>query len=265
MTSRNDKPDVTSTKRVVRLRTVIAFLLFVLFSAAVHFTIGPAMTAISPHWDYGQLPTQAVSIVTLSRREQAEPTPKPTPSPTPPPRPLPRTSRDLALLQYRELGVSVHMRTVIKPPPRRLSTIIIEKHVVPRPPPSTVTGSVVVATLPPTPEPSQPPGNARAATATSGSDFMATGFGDDNPPRLIKRAPLAIADSASGVARVEVDVGLDGAVEAVRLVQSSGDPSVDQAALDAARGSTFAPATFNGMPVHGTCTLEFSPATVPAT
>jgi TonB family protein len=248
----------------VRKRTVAALTAFVVISAGIHFVIGPAMTAISPHWDYSILPKQALSIVTLSRRQQPEATPKPTPPPTPPPIPLPKTNRNLALLKYREMGLDVKMRAALRTPARRLSTIVLEHHAPVQPHEQSPEGNVVVAMPEPTPE-TPTTGSSRAATASNGDLLGSTVWGDDNPPRPIKRAPLAIADNATGTALVEVDVDPSGVVVTVRLVRSSGDASVDQAALDAARNSTFAPATLNGMPIHGTCTLEYAPPGAPTT
>jgi protein TonB len=56
---------------------------------------------------------------------------------------------------------------------------------------------------------------------------------------------------------LEVEVGPNGNVESVRIVQSSGDPAMDEAAMEAARKSSYAPATLNGLPVHGECIIDF--------
>jgi TonB family protein len=52
-----------------------------------------------------------------------------------------------------------------------------------------------------------------------------------------------------GTSIVEVTVGADGAVLACSLVTSSSSSALDQAALDAARSSKFAPGTKGGKPV----------------
>jgi TonB family protein len=108
------------------------------------------------------------------------------------------------------------------------------------------------------PGPSKAP-NLTAQADTGANQARLAGaiqWGDDNPPRLIALGGSAMADTGRH-ARVEVEVGPDGQVISVRLVESSGDPKVDAAALDTARKSSFAPATLNGLPVHGKCTIEF--------
>lgn len=244
----------------IKRRAVAALVLFVTVSTAVHFTLGPELTKLSPHWAASELPDQALSIITLSHKDRPQAMPSPTPTPTPPPIPLPRTKRDLALLKYREIGLAVRLRPDVRPPARRKSTIIIDR--APRPHPNDKSREADVVAVMPEPTPaSQAPGAARADTG--GRDDQLSGsivWGDDNPPRLLRAAKLGVDDHATGTARVEVEVGTDGQVESVRLVQSSGDATVDQASLDAARASSFAAATLNGMPVHGTCVLDFAPS-----
>lgn len=243
---------------VIRRRAVVGLVLFIAVSAGLHFTLGPELTKLSPHWAASQVPDQALSIVTLSRKqEQVLP---PAPTPTPPPIPLPRTKRDLALIKYREIGSEIRMRPDIRPPARRKSTLVVD-HPIAKPHDSSKDADVVAVAPEPTPQASEPPGSARAATGGNTDEMSGSiVWGDDNPPRLIRRAPLAVDDRAAGIARVQVEVSPDGKVVAATLVQSSGDPAVDQAALDAARSSTYAPATLNGMPVHGTVVMEFAPS-----
>lgn len=261
--SADETPKTTTTRRFVRRRTIVALVAFIIFSAALHFTLGPAMTAISPRWDNSKIADQAVSIVTISKRADA-PTPRPTPPPTPPPVKLPKTARRLALLQLREMGADERMRTVL-PIAHRTSMMILEKRTVFHARPASPTGPIVAAAMPPTPEPSQAPGDQRTATANSGDVSGSMVWGDDNPPRIIKEATVASTGNGDGVARVAVSVAPDGSVTDVQLVQSSGDPAFDQAALAAARGSSFAPATLNGMPVHGTVVIAFPIAADPTT
>lgn len=236
-------------------RHAAGLILFVLLSTFVHFTIGPELANLTPHWAASDIPDQ-VSIITLSRRAELQKMPTP-PPPTPPPQPLPRTNRDLALLKYREMAQVADVHMSIRPPARRHSRIIIERPV--KPVIDERQAHVVAAAPVPTPEATQTPGASR--TANSGNQDLSGNvvWGDDNPVRIIKAAPLGIDDRAPGTATVEVEVGPDGQILSVRLVKSSGDPNVDSAALAAAHASTFAPATENGLPVHGTCELAFPP------
>jgi len=249
--------DKATSKRKLpfRKRHAAGLILFVFLSAFVHFTVGPELANLTPHWASSDLP-DSVSIITLSRRAELQKMP-PAPTPTPSPQPLPRTNRDLALLKYREMAQIADVRMSVRPPARRHSRTIIERPV--KPLNDERQAHVVAAAPVPTPEATQTPGTAR--TANGGNQDLSGNveWGDDNPVRIIKSAPLGIDDHAPGTATVEVEVGPDGEILSVRLVKSSGDPNVDDAALAAARASTFAPATANGLPVHGTCELDFPP------
>ena len=104
--------------------------------------------------------------------------------------------------------------------------------------------------------------SARADTGGLQNELAgASVWGDDNPPRVLKLMPLTLSALSNPLrVRVEVEVDPDGNALGARVLQSSGDAAVDQAALDAARKSIYVPATFNGLPVHGYCIVEFSSA-----
>jgi TonB family protein len=259
MSANTNDEQPPSNSAVARKQALAIGLLFVILSAGIHFILGPTMEAIAPHWQYAALPDQAMSIVTLSHRQKAEIEPKPTPTPTPPPQPPKRTKRELALIADKEMASPYSLHMKINTPARRVERILINhpEKVEPR---DTPRAPVVSVNPQPTPESSPTSGSARVDTAGDFQDAAAMVWGDDNPPRVVKRAPLSIADTAQGIARVEVQVGPDGQVLSVQLLQSSGDSAVDQAALEAAQESIYAAATNNGVPVHGACILDFGPA-----
>ncbi|HXN08267.1 MAG TPA: energy transducer TonB, partial [Candidatus Acidoferrales bacterium] len=91
-------------------------------------------------------------------------------------------------------------------------------------------------------------------------ELTASVWGDDNPPRVLHAAQLSLASPPPKPVRIAVEIGPDGNVISARVVQSSGDQNLDDLALDAARKTVFAPATLNGLPVHGSIVLEY-PAT----
>lgn len=240
-------------KRVRRL-AIIGVFLFLAASAGVHFTLGSAVATYFPAWHYAPLPEQAISIVSLSRDVREQPTPKPTPPP-----PLPkitlRTSAHLAPLKYREMAKAVVVAArSIRPPARRTSKIYLTGPKLPKPgvgEAPAVTNAVPTAT---------PGAGAKVDTGGNNDEFNgATVWGDDNPVRVLHLETIAIASPPPHPVRVEVDVAPDGSITGVRLLQSSGDPDLDAMALDAARKTVFAPATANGLPVHGTIILEYPP------
>ena len=95
-------------------------------------------------------------------------------------------------------------------------------------------------------------------TGGRSDESMASVWGDDNPPKVLQAAPIAFATPPVRPVRIAVEVGPDGNIISARVLQSSGDAGVDGLALDAARKTVFAPATLNGIPVHGSIVLEYS-------
>jgi TonB family protein len=243
----------------IRRRVIVALVLFVIGSALLHVSFGSSMAAMSSYWrSAGPGDQDSVSVITLSRSIH-DVFIKPTPTPTPPPVIAKRTVLHLAQLKYHELGAA-------NPTPGRRA--ILAQHVslisMQRPEktkrPSEATAPRVAATEVPSVT-SHSLSSASADTGGSGNELAsAVVWGDDNPARIVRQTELPSGLAAtSRPARVEVEVGPDGNVISVNLVQSSGDSNFDEAALAAAKQSLYAPATLNGLPVHGTCTVDFSP------
>jgi TonB family protein len=75
------------------------------------------------------------------------------------------------------------------------------------------------------------------------------------PPTAVSPAHPVYPESArkagvEGTPVVEITIGADGAVLACSLVTSSGNSLLDSAAMNAARGTKFAPGTRDGKPVE---------------
>ena len=136
------------------------------------------------------------------------------------PRPAPRPARKPAVLAHRPLRLApsppvvMHLAaTETAPPVVRVSDSRQE--------------------MPPRPEPEAIP---------------------DSPPRLLTQtAPLLPPGVTGSGAQVTLHLRVSklGEVTDADLVQSSGDDALDDAALDAVGGWTYAPALHNGRPVHG--------------
>ncbi len=243
--------------RRIRRLALIGFITFVAISTALHFTVGSAVATFFPKWQYETPPEQAISIISLSHNVREEP-PAPTPTPTAPPKIVHRTSTRIAPLQYKEMsGAQRAMLASIRPPARRTEHLYIAGPK--RPKPGVQDAPAASNQVEPTPS----PGTAGAQKDTGGANDVSSAsvWGDDNPPRVLQAAPLAIASAPPKPIRVAVEVGPDGNVISVRIVESSGDPALDAAALDAARKTVYAPATLNGLPVHGSVVVEFPPTT----
>lgn len=69
----------------------------------------------------------------------------------------------------------------------------------------------------------------------------------DTPPPTY---PEALAcDGVGGQVVLQVEIGVDGRPASMRVLGSSGETELDEAAIAAVRGWEFAPATANGKPV----------------
>ena len=240
----------------IRRLALAGFFAFIVISAVLHFTVGSTVATFFPTWRYATPPDQAISIISLSRnvREERE---QPTPPPTAPPKIAQRTSTRIVPLRFRELSrLDAALIGSIRTPARRKSNLIIVGPK--RPKPGTQEGPAASNAVEPTPS----PGVAGAKLDTGGrsEELVASVWGDDNPPRVLRAAELSIVSPPPKPVRIAVEVGPDGNVISVRIVQSSGDPNLDELALDAARKTVFAPATLNGLPVHGSTVLEYPAA-----
>jgi TonB family protein len=85
-----------------------------------------------------------------------------------------------------------------------------------------------------------------AAPAPAAEGFVPPSFLSRQEPAYPERARRA---GVEGVVGVRIALAADGSVRQVELTQSSGSRLLDEAALTAARASTFAPASRNRMPV----------------
>jgi protein TonB len=116
------------------------------------------------------------------------------------------------------------------------------------PPPAPVAPRPVAA--PPAPAPTPEP-RSQASTDAAPEHSPAPRY----PQEAMRRG-------IGGTARVRVDVSVDGDVDATELAESSGDRTLDRAALDAVRRWRFHPATRNGQPVasQAIVPIVFNPA-----
>jgi TonB family protein len=247
---------VTERPRI-RRRVIVALVLFVIGSALLHVSAGSSVAEMSAHWrNAGPSGQDAVTVITFSRSVR-DIFIRPTPTPTPPPIIAKRTQLHLAQLKYREIGSAIPAsgrRAVLA---QRVAMISLQ-----RPEKSKIRPAETAPRVAATEVPSVPSHAATSASADTGgsSDELASAvvWGDDNPVRIVRQAALPSGLAATArPARVEIEVGPDGNIISISLVQSSGDTTFDAAALAAAKQSVYAPATLNGLPVHGTCTIDY--------
>ena len=239
----------------VRRLALIGGIIFIAASAVLHFTLGSAVATYFPSWRYATPPDQAISIISISRNARRERELPPTPSPTAPPKIVTRTSSHLAPLRYREItSFDKAQLALIRAPARRKSNLYVVGPKRNKPGTQDAPGATNAV------EPTPTPGSAGAKVDTGGGsdESVASVWGDDNPPNVLQAAPFTLATPAVRPVRIAIDIGPDGNIISARVLQSSGDPSVDELALEAARKTVFAPATLNGIPVHGSIVLEYA-------
>jgi TonB family protein len=255
---------VSTAVSAAKLRRLAAltFLAFLCVSALLHFMAGPLVESVWVAYR-DQVTDTRVSILTLTRLLHETPLLKPTPKPTPPPV-LPQPSRmHVTPIRYREVAAFKPKPSKAPAALRRAQIVLLRPQVV----------EPTAAPPAPVSAPNFKPARAKLSKSLvpidSGQDQLAVSgsvqWGDDNPARVVKMPPVLASSGGGRHARVEVEVAPDGSVMSVKLVQSSGDGALDDAALDAARKSSYAPATLNGMPVHGGCIFEYPPADASST
>jgi protein TonB len=100
----------------------------------------------------------------------------------------------------------------------------------------------------------EPRGVAVAAPAPVAEIFVPPAFRARQEPAYPDRARRA---GIAGVVGVRIALAADGTVRAVELTASSGSRLLDEAALAAARASTFEPATRNHAPVESEAVASY--------
>lgn len=205
---------------------------FIIVSGIIHFTIGSVGETLVPHFKQEATPPpQKVTVQTLIKPPpKPTPTPHPTPTPTPPPPPKntpPPVNLKLHVVQSHSSSNSGGpAEQAYTPPP------VGNPNGVPTAEP-TAASTAAPATAPPTP--------SGPVTATD-ADFI---------NKVSPEYPdMAKEENIQGDVTVRITVGPTGAVLAEAIQESSGNPLLDNAALKAAKASTFKPPTYNGVAVQ---------------
>ena len=117
-----------------------------------------------------------------------------------------------------------------------------------------VTAPVVASPAVVAPAAAAPRGVAVAAPAPVAEVFVPPAFRTRQEPAYPERARRA---GVAGVVGVRIALAADGTVRAVELTVSSGSRLLDEAALAAARASTFEPATRDRAPVESEAVASY--------
>ena len=221
-----EQPPPLFTKREKRVIAALT-LSFIVLSAIVHVVIGSVGSTLFPH----MRPEAAAPphVFSLYRLETPTPTPIPVPTPTPRTTSTPRPSA--------QRTSAPDNRTPVIPRAHSSSTPAVAASLPPHVlgPPVLPAPSPVFST-----QPTATPSASSTPVVAVDADFVRKG--------VPEYPELALEQHVEGQVTVRVTIGPDGRVEEASLALSSGSKLLDDAALDAARTSTFKPPLVNGVP-----------------
>jgi protein TonB len=205
---------------------------FIVISGLIHFAIGAVGESVVPHFkEEATPPPQKVTVQTLIKPPpKPTPTPAPTPTPTPPP-PLKNTpppiNLKLHVVQSKSTDTSNSgpAEQAYTPPP------VGNENGVPTAVPTVV--PTAAATAPPTPS---------GPVTLTDSEII---------HKVAPEYPTIAQDqNIQGDVTVRVTIGPQGQVVQAVIASSSGNPLLDDAALKAARQTTYKPPMVNGVPTQ---------------
>jgi len=234
MPNKNDSPFITTGERV---RSFIGWA-FVL-SIAIHFMFAPFLKNMTQHSDQ-----QEVEKVSVTKKIIVKPPTPPPPTPTPPPvKQTPQPQQKPQSQPQPKLKVQ---------PPKTTSnnsstTSTESKYVAPKQGSESGVPSGQGSAAPAPAAPSAPPGTPRPACKTPYQDATAVQAVTPDYPDQAREQGLGEVQVT-----VIVTISPSGSLVNATIGQGSGNMSIDQAALSAARQSTYAPKIVNCQPVEGT-------------
>jgi TonB family protein len=233
MPNKDHSPFITTGERVANFMGW-AFVI----SIALHFALGPLLPRLNQHTE-----EQTVEKVSVTKKIQVKvPTPPP-PTPTPPPpKSTPPPKPQQQQQQQPKLKLNVPKTT------SHSNTTSTETKYVP-PPKGNEQGvpQGTVASAPPAPVSTAPPGTPKPACKTPYQD--ATVVNQVTPEYPDQARDLGLGEVQVAV---EVTIGPQGNLIDAKIAQTANNMSMDQAALAAARQSTYAPKIVNCQPTTGT-------------
>jgi protein TonB len=234
--NRNDSPFITTGERI-RSFLGWAFVLSIL----IHLAVAPFLKNMTQ-----QNETQEVEKVSVTKKIVVKvPTPPP-PTPTPPPpTPPPKSTPPPKKVEPPQPKLKLN---VPKTTSHNASTTTSEnKYVIPK------TGSengvpqgTAPSAAPAPPAPTAPPGTPKPACKTPFQDATVVQQAQPDYPDSARELGLGEVQVA-----VQVTIGPTGSLVDAKIAQSANNMALDQAALAAARQSTYAPKIVNCQAVQG--------------
>jgi len=232
MPKKDNSPFITTGEHVANFMGW-AFALSIL----VHFFLVPILPNMNQHHE-----EQTVEKVSVTKKITVKPPTPPPPTPTPPP---PKTTPPPKPQPQHQQQVKLKLN-VPKTTSKSTSSETETKYV---PPPKGNEQGVpqgTVESAPPQPVSTAPPGTPKPACKTPYQDATVVNQAQPEYPDAARDLGLGEVQVA-----IEVTIGPDGGLVGTKVAQSGGNMSLDQAALAAARQSTYAPKIVNCQPTTG--------------
>lgn len=231
-----DKSPFITTGEKIKSFIIPAFVI----SIVVHFVLIPIFPQMTRHNE-----EQTVEKVSVTKKIVVKvPTPPP-PTPTPPP---PKTTPP----PKQQPKSQPKVRLKIQPPKTTSNNASTSQSTEKYVPPKTgsesgVPAGTVASAAPAPPAPTAPPGTPKPACKTPYQDATATNPVTPDYPDSAREMGLGEVQVT-----VQVTIGPSGNLVDAKIAQSGNNMAIDQAALSAARQSTYAPKIVNCQPVVGT-------------
>ncbi len=234
------QPPALFTKRE-RYAVIGLSIFFIVASGVVHFVLGGASEKLFPHFKEEATPPPHV-VTVMKFKPPPKPTPTPKPTTTPPPTPTPPPEKNtppplkLHVIKSHSEGGTGPAEQSYSPPPTGNPELGVP----------TAAATVAATAAPAT---AAPPTESGPVTAVD-ADFV---------HKVTPEYPSIAKDQQiQGTAVVLVTIGPSGTVLSASIFQSSGNQLLDNAALAAARASSFRPPTVNGVAVTRQYKIEYA-------
>ena len=212
-----EAPELGLTRATISAIVLVALILGFCYYAAVMLAPKPRPVVI-----------QVTQAQLTSLPKPAPPPPPPPPKVVPPPKPLPAITKPPPVVSKIVVPTKPPPPVHHQPPPRPMKRVIVSH---PRPPTPVPQPPAPENTAPPTPKPAPP---APPAPRTDGIPIYGAQVHDIIQAN--QNVPPALATlGVSGTAYVRIIVAPNGSVIAASIARSSGNPLIDQTALDHAR------------------------------
>ncbi|MBU6419406.1 MAG: TonB family protein [Proteobacteria bacterium] len=216
-----DAPELGTPKAAAIALLLMALLFGLAMWASTEFKNKPALQAIQ------------VTQASLTSLPQPKPPPPPPPKVVPPPKPLPAVIPKPPPVPSKIVVATKPpppVRHIVRPPPRP-----VIHHTVAPPRPTPPQPAVPVHAAPRQPHPAPPAAAPTSGIGPYGQTMHAIIQANQNVPPGISQMGL------SGTAFIKIEVPPSGQVIAASIIRSSGNPLIDQTALEHARDAHFPP------------------------